>query len=668
MLVLSLTAFVISSLIPDQVKREIALVNYSQTGKFSYLIYLKPSVLYGPAPQATPPNPRYPLAAVSTIDFTYSFSPVTKGPESSYVEAVLENPGIWQKRITLVPQTSTTGDFTLSFSLDPGQINSLFEDIEKETGISLPAHSLTIDAHTSSGHDSFVQSLPLTLDKNLVEISGNLSQALPQGKGNFNYVLNRKTSATGPESPLPANYPVEIVSSLDFTFGYQPAVSAAATVSIEAILESPDIWQKSITLVSERPIYADAPAHFTLNLDNLQQQFSDIDKQTKLISSPRVVTLRAKVVQGSDGLVQNLPLTIDKEILQVPGELQLVQPAGTGTFDYVVNLKPNNLFSTGTLVPARPTPTAAAPRVPNYTINFKPIPSPVASPATVLNPGQIAFTRLIDKMDVNFGYQFQSDQPVNALNTAVNIVAVIEAPKAWSKTFPLSQTTQGGNFNISIPFDVASYVTLLQAINSETGVSPDSYDISIIANLHTTGETKSGKIDETFSPSMKGTITGNALQWNKDLIVNQPGSIKTTATVANPDSYGGLSASSARISSVVLAEIFLVLFGISLVLYVRAKAPELSQIEEEALLVKKRYGVRLVEALSIPSGGERAMPLSSMEDLVKVADELAKPIIYQAPGTAGEPPAYFVLDGTILYRYSPAVAVREQGKQPEKAV
>src|ERR1017187_1161190 len=127
MIVLSLAGLVIFNSIPVQVKQETAQVNYSQNATFSYLIYLKPSYLYGPVPQIPLPNPQYPTAAVGTINFTYSFSPVAKGPESTYVEAVLENPGLWQKKINLVPDTSTSGDFSLSFSLDPDQMNSLFD-------------------------------------------------------------------------------------------------------------------------------------------------------------------------------------------------------------------------------------------------------------------------------------------------------------------------------------------------------------------------------------------------------------------------------------------------------------------------------------------------------------------------------------------------------------
>ena len=56
-----------------------------------------------------------------------------------------------------------------------------------------------------------------------------------------------------------------------------------------------------------------------------------------------------------------------------------------------------------------------------------------------------------------------------------------------------------------------------------------------------------------------------------------------------------------------------------------------------------------------PPEAEKVVILDSMEDLVKVADELAKPIIYQSPQSSIEPYVYFVVDGTNRYQYLPNV-------------
>ena len=52
-----------------------------------------------------------------------------------------------------------------------------------------------------------------------------------------------------------------------------------------------------------------------------------------------------------------------------------------------------------------------------------------------------------------------------------------------------------------------------------------------------------------------------------------------------------------------------------------------------------------------PTEGGRIVTLGTMEDLIKVADELSKPIIHQAPTTPQESNTYYVFDGTIRYQY-----------------
>ena len=40
-----------------------------------------------------------------------------------------------------------------------------------------------------------------------------------------------------------------------------------------------------------------------------------------------------------------------------------------------------------------------------------------------------------------------------------------------------------------------------------------------------------------------------------------------------------------------------------------------------------------------------------MEDLMKIADELLKPVIHQQPATLEEANAYYVFDGATRYQY-----------------
>ena len=71
---------------------------------------------------------------------------------------------------------------------------------------------------------------------------------------------------------------------------------------------------------------------------------------------------------------------------------------------------------------------------------------------------------------------------------------------------------------------------------------------------------------------------------------------------------------------------------------------------------QKKYGLHIVEAVNkirvdLPEDSQNIINLSSMEDLIKIADELGKPVIHQVPGSAEDPHVYQVLDGVLRYQY-----------------
>jgi hypothetical protein len=255
-------------------------------------------------------------------------------------------------------------------------------------------------------------------------------------------------------------------------------------------------------------------------------------------------------------------------------------------------------------------------------------------------------------MDVTYNYKFASDKTMSNVATDVSVDAVIEAPGLWSKKFRLLATKKGGDFNLSFPVDVGLYGDLLETIRSETGASADSYNLIIAANIHAVADTSAGKIDTTFTQNMNGTFKGNVLEWDKALTATKPGAINELRSVPNPMSYLGLSIVEVKILSIALASIFFLSLTFSLMLFVTSKAAAIPDTERETLEIKKKYGERMAEATgqTAKSAGN-VIYLSSMADLVTVADELGKPIIHELSGPPPETHVYFVLDGTTQYRY-----------------
>jgi len=79
---------------------------------------------------------------------------------------------------------------------------------------------------------------------------------------------------------------------------------------------------------------------------------------------------------------------------------------------------------------------------------------------------------------------------------------------------------------------------------------------------------------------------------------------------------------------------------------------DLSSIEQESQNLQKKYGERIAEVKGPVVVSGETIPLSSMEDLVKIADELGKPIFHQLAVMPEAGQLYYVLDGTTRYQYS----------------
>ena len=472
---------------PDRLEQESSLLDYQHRGEFDYRVYLYPSYLFGSLPQQDlPPNQMFPIAIVDSIDFTFHYSPVAEVPADMWIDAVLQNPGIWQKEIELVPPTSVTGDFTASFSINVDEINELFDVIRDELVMPPISRNVDISAFVGTAEEHSVYTLALKLSTSLIEVDNNL---------------------------------------------------------------------------------------------------------------------------------------------------RIDQASGTGEFDYVVNLKPNSVYDTETLTPP------STPATPSVTV-------------TVLEPGDIIFLNLVDRMDVTYDYTFESNKPVNSVTTTAEIIVVLEASDIWVKEFPLLQIEADGSFNAMFSLDIAYYLDLIYKIASETGVSSESQNLMVSAKVHTTVDTPFGKIDDTFSHLIIGTYEVGILRWEEELAKAETGAITIPQVVSNPEKILGLSVLGARVTFSILTALSLFLGVYSVIFYFRTRSWEPSQVEQEALRIKKKYGDRVIEATSQVSViVERTISLDSIESLVNAADELGKLIVHKPPVSPQEPHVYYVFDGITRYQY-----------------
>ncbi len=472
-----------------------------------------------------------------------------------------------------------------------------------------------------------------------------------------------------PESPPSVpQYPIEITDQFDmiFTYAFVPdtyrlITSISAQVEVKAVLKEPGEEPKEIVLVDSTNQSESLKVNFSLDASELA-----LSPTTTITAN--VYTTMETMNTGPifESFTQSFTIRSKGPLLEMDKNLVSTQRASfgelsyeqTGEFDYSVRLKSDSPWGAITIrrPPSPPPPPPPLPPPP------LPPPPPPPLSSKILEPGETIFPKLIEKIDVTFYYALESDKPLDQVATEVEIVAVLQATDLWSKKFPLLHAEKGGNFNVSFPLDLIQYEKSLETIRDETGASAESYSLAIIADVHTVAETQFGRIDEVFSQTLSTMLEGGTLEWNEELIKTQTSSIKETRLIPNPNKYLGLSLSGARNLSAAAMGIFPLFFVLSVVLYIWFKPLEPSPVEKEVLLVRKRYGERMIETTShMPTKGERITSLSSMEDLLKIADEISKPIIHEAPGTPDEPHAYYVFDGGIRYQYLLDVSKKEHG-------
>jgi len=292
--------------LPARTEQPIALVNYEHRGEFDYLVYLKPNSLYGsPQPQEEETDQETsPVFFRNIIDearlaFSYNFScgqSLSSITSKVVVSAIAENPGMWQKEIPILEETHGGQYISVDFPLDLEYLESVVDDIEQEIGlrgyyqnqfvIRAAVHTTAVTAPGQIIEDDFSHEITVTLQAYTFTLEGSLERSDTgiQGgvsyseEGRFDYEVylepnmlyetdvlrseappaTESTSAAASPSLAPLGpgltYFPSIVNSIEASFSYQflsdkPVANLVEEVEVTAVLEYPDMWSKSFTLV-----------------------------------------------------------------------------------------------------------------------------------------------------------------------------------------------------------------------------------------------------------------------------------------------------------------------------------------------------------------------------------------------------------------------------------
>jgi hypothetical protein len=114
------------------------------------------------------------------------------------------------------------------------------------------------------------------------------------------------------------------------------------------------------------------------------------------------------------------------------------------------------------------------------------------------------------------------------------------------------------------------------------------------------------------------------------------------------------------LAALVLCLIILIVFAYTIL----ATKPEGKG--READRIKKKYGDWIVDTVNLPSrADDRVISLNSLEDLIKVAEEIGKPVIHKMSTTPKREHTYHVFDGATRYDYT-LIMQRDEDEKDEE--
>ncbi len=271
-----------------------------------------------------------------------------------------------------------------------------------------------------------------------------------------------------------------------------------------------------------------------------------------------------------------------------------------------------------------------------------------------LEPGNIYIAEIVDSINTFFEYHFEGEADAD-IQGDYEVLAVIEGYRSeeeayesiWKREWTIVPKTNfksnGKSLSLKreIPLDFAQYNQFAQQVIKDTKVHSD-VKMTVFWNVRLDARTARGTIEENVSTSMIIPLNSGYFKIGGTLSEKKPGSIDEIKRVKAPLDKKKLIVYGILLAFLSGGLLFLLLFtkGTSF------KDP----LERELKNILRKYGNRLVALDNkINFSCETVYPLKSMEDLVRMADEIGKPILYQHSADIADMMKFYVLDNDRVY-------------------
>ena len=308
----------------------------------------------------------------------------------------------------------------------------------------------------------------------------------------------------------------------------------------------------------------------------------------------------------------------------------------------------------------------------NYTAKLKP--NFIYNQST-LKPGEgILYMKITELIDTNFFYTFRLsglDRPAN-ITIDYSIDACLESPQ-WRKRINivpksiLNSTGATAYLSTNYLVNISSVEETYEVIQSETGSYSSTYNLTITPEIHTVAITDVETIDEYFTPSMTITFMYSGSEGNTILIEGlthtSPGAITRTEKIYKP------SVMKQRYTSYAFSITSFSSLAYTSSIFIKNKPRKIKNPLEEII---EQFEEILVEIVEEPTYDEKRVTMKTLEDLVKLAEGLEKPVFHSESARSSrekeQTHTFYVLDGGVRYEFTIEEMVEAQKMEEEKPV
>ncbi|MEM1556710.1 MAG: DUF5305 family protein [Nitrososphaerota archaeon] len=274
---------------------------------------------------------------------------------------------------------------------------------------------------------------------------------------------------------------------------------------------------------------------------------------------------------------------------------------------------------------------------------------------TTLRPGEgTLYTAITTRINVTFTYTFTSNpNPEKANITMENIVAKIESPGKWVKTLHESEIREimnlEGSVNFTLRIDCAAIKQLIDKIDKEVGTYTSSYNVYVTPTIRINAIVAERTVNETYTPELiiafkTGTEKSNYISI-EGLNQTKNKDITETREITYPEVEARRNMFSATTLAAAIGLAALIIAHLKIVGQQKSTERKSKEILKR---VMEEYKDMIAEAVGSPPKTQTTIDVESLEDLTKIAQILAKPILR---AKEDEEQIFYIIDGDMKYQY-----------------